>query len=104
MRLLVVDDSLTTRALEKSILEAAGYEVTVAADGAAAWQLLQERGTDLLVSDVDMPRMDGVALTEAVRGSKRFADLPVVLVTARETEADRARGITQQMMAAGLPV
>jgi two-component system chemotaxis sensor kinase CheA len=92
-RLLVVDDSVTTRTLEKSILEAAGYEVAIAADGAVAWQLLQERGTDLLVSDVDMPRMDGFALTEAVRGSKRFADLPVVLVTARETEADKARGV-----------
>jgi two-component system chemotaxis sensor kinase CheA len=92
-RVLVVDDSVTTRTLEKSILEAAGYEVTVAPDGTAAWVLLQERGTDLLVSDVDMPRMDGFALTEAVRGSKRFRDLPVVLVSARETEQDRARGI-----------
>ena len=92
-RILVVDDSLTTRALEKSILEAAGYDVTAAADGAAAWQLLQERGTDLIVSDVDMPKMDGFALTEAVRGSKRFQDLPVVLVTARETEADKERGV-----------
>ncbi len=91
-RLLVVDDSVTTRTLEKSILETAGYEVQVAADGAVAWQLLQERGADLIVSDVDMPRMDGFALTEAVRGSKRFADLPVVLVTARATDADRARG------------
>jgi two-component system chemotaxis sensor kinase CheA len=92
-RVLVAEDSLTTRTLVKSILEAAGYEVAVAADGAAAWQLLQERGADVLVSDVDMPRLDGFALTEAVRGSKRFADLPVVLVTARETEEDKARGI-----------
>jgi two-component system chemotaxis sensor kinase CheA len=92
-RVLVVDDSVTTRTLEKSILEAAGYEVTVAADGAAAWQVLQEHGADLLVSDIDMPRMDGFTLTETVRGSKRFHDLPVVLVTARATEEDRARGI-----------
>ena len=92
-RILVVDDSLTTRALEKSILEAAGYDVTAAADGAAAWQLLQERGADLIVSDVDMPRMDGFGLTEAVRGSPRFRELPVVLVTARESEADQARGV-----------
>ena len=92
-RILVVDDSLTTRALEKSILEAAGYDVAAAADGAAGWQLLQEQGADLVVSDVDMPRMDGFALTEAVRGSQRFGGLPVVLVTARETEADKARGV-----------
>jgi two-component system, chemotaxis family, sensor kinase CheA len=92
-RLLVVDDSVTTRTLEKSILEAAGYEVIVAVDGANAWQLLQEQGADLLVSDVDMPRMDGFALTEVIRGSRRFGDLPVVLVTARGTDQDKARGI-----------
>ncbi len=92
-RIWVVDDSLTTRALEKSILEAAGYDVAVAADGAAGWHQLQEQGADLVVSDVDMPRMDGFALTEAVRGSARFRGLPVVLVTARESDADRAHGI-----------
>ncbi len=91
-RILVADDSVTTRTLEKSILEAAGYDVIAAADGAAAWQLLLERGADILVSDVDMPRMDGFELTEAVRGSKRFAALPIVLVTARETEKDKTRG------------
>jgi two-component system chemotaxis sensor kinase CheA len=91
-RVLVADDSVTTRTLEKSILEAAGYEVLAAADGAAAWRLLQERGADLLVSDVEMPRMDGLALTEAVRASPRFRELPIVLVTARASEEDRARG------------
>jgi two-component system chemotaxis sensor kinase CheA len=95
-RILVVDDSVTTRTLEKSILEAAGYEVTAVADGALAWQELQEHGADLLVSDVEMPRMDGFALTETVRASRRFHDLPVVLVTARESEADKARGIAVQ--------
>jgi two-component system chemotaxis sensor kinase CheA len=92
-RVLVAEDSVTTRTLEKSILEAAGYEVAVAVDGADAWRILQERGADVLVSDVEMPRMDGFALTELVRGSPRFRDLPVVLVTARETEQDKARGI-----------
>jgi two-component system chemotaxis sensor kinase CheA len=92
-RILVADDSLTTRTLEKSILEAAGYDVQVAADGQAAWQLLHERGADLLVSDVDMPRLDGFGLAEAVRGSARFRKLPIVLVSARETDQDRARGI-----------
>jgi two-component system chemotaxis sensor kinase CheA len=92
-RILVADDSLTTRTLEKSILEAAGYDVLTAADGQAAWQLLHERGADLLVSDVEMPRMDGFVLAEAVRGSARFGKLPVVLVSARESDQDRARGI-----------
>lgn len=92
-RLLVVDDSVTTRSLEKSILEAAGYEVLAAADGAEAWQILQNAGVDLVVADVEMPRLDGFALTEAIRGSKRFRDLPVVLVTALETGKDKARGL-----------
>jgi two-component system chemotaxis sensor kinase CheA len=92
-RILLVEDSVTTRALEKAILEAAGYEVAAVADGQAAWELLKQHGADLLVSDVEMPRMDGFALTEAVRASKRFRLLPVVLVTAREHDEDRARGI-----------
>lgn len=92
-RLLVVDDSVTTRSLEKSILEASGYDVLVAADGAEAWEILQEKGADMVVADIEMPRMDGFALTEAIRGSTRFRDLPVVLVTALESEKDKARGI-----------
>ncbi|MDR3636364.1 MAG: hybrid sensor histidine kinase/response regulator [Isosphaeraceae bacterium] len=92
-RLVVVDDSVTTRTLEKSILESAGYEVNVAVDGESGWRLLQDQGADLLVTDVEMPRMDGFALTEAVRRSSRFARLPVVLFTSRANERDRARGI-----------
>ena len=92
-RVLLVDDSMTTRALERSMLEVAGYEVIVAADGDEAWRLLLEGGADIVVSDVDMPRMDGFALTEAIRGSARFEQLPVVLVTARESQEDKARGM-----------
>jgi two-component system chemotaxis sensor kinase CheA len=92
-RIIVADDSVTTRTLERTILEAAGYEVTVAVDGQAAWQLLQERGADLVVSDVEMPRLDGFGLTETIRASERFRTLPVVLITSREAEADKARGI-----------
>jgi len=92
-RILVVDDSLTTRALEQSILEAAGYEVRTAVDGSDAWRTLQEYGGDLVVADVEMPRMDGFALCEAIRASKQFKDLPVVLVTAMETPDHRARGL-----------
>ncbi len=92
-RILVVDDSITTRTLEQSILESAGYDVITAVDGADAWKTVQERGCDLLLSDIEMPRMDGFALCEAVRGSTRFKALPVVLVTALETSDDRARGL-----------
>jgi two-component system chemotaxis sensor kinase CheA len=92
-RLLIADDSVTTRTLEKTILEAAGYEVIAASDGSEAWYLLQERGADLVISDVEMPGMDGFMLAEAIRGSKRFRDLPVILLTALDSERDRARGL-----------
>jgi two-component system, chemotaxis family, sensor kinase CheA len=92
-RVLLVEDSATTRALEKAILDAAGYEVIAATDGLEGWQLLQEHGADLVVADVQMPRMDGFELAETVRGSRRFRDLPIVLVTALESESDRKRGM-----------
>ena len=92
-RILVADDSMTTRALEQSVLEAAGFEVTTAVDGADAWRQLQESGTDLLVSDIEMPNMDGLTLTRTVRTSERFANLPVVLVTSLDTPEARERGL-----------
>ncbi|MGA2394131.1 MAG: response regulator, partial [Candidatus Lustribacter sp.] len=94
-RLLAVDDSVTTRTLMQSVLDAAGYDVTVVVDGADAWATLQERGTefDLVVSDIEMPRMDGFALTQAIRSSSHIADLPVVLVTARSSDQDKTRGM-----------
>lgn len=92
-RALLVDDSATTRTLERGILEAAGYEVLIAVDGKSAWLLLQEKGADIVVSDVEMPNMDGFALTEAIRASKRFRDLPVILLTSLDSAQDRARGM-----------
>jgi two-component system chemotaxis sensor kinase CheA len=92
-RVLVADDSLTTRALEQSVLEAAGFEVATAVDGADAWRKLQESGADLLVSDVEMPNMDGYTLCRTVRASARFAHLPVVMVTSLDNADDRARGL-----------
>ncbi|MCA9122093.1 MAG: hybrid sensor histidine kinase/response regulator [Planctomycetaceae bacterium] len=92
-RVLVVDDSVTTRTLMKSILEAAGYEVTSAADGAQAWDLLTHIEVDLVVSDVDMPRMDGFTLTDKIRKSKKLGELPVILVTARASDEDRTQGV-----------
>ncbi len=92
-RILLADDSMTTRTLERSILESAGYDVLACVDGQEAWERLQAEGADAVVSDVEMPRMDGFALTEAVRGSPRFGRLPVVLVTARARPEDKARGL-----------
>ncbi len=92
-RVLVADDSITTRTLEQSVLDAAGFDVITAVDGLDAWRLLQERGADLVVTDVEMPRLDGFALCERMRASKQFKELPVVLVTSLESPEDRARGL-----------
>jgi two-component system chemotaxis sensor kinase CheA len=93
-RLLVVDDSLTTRTLMRSILGAAGYEVVVAADGLAALGLLQGQAFDLVVSDVEMPRMNGFELTEAIRRDERLRLTPVILVTSLAAGNHRERGLT----------
>ncbi len=100
-RVLLADDSITTRSLEKSILEGAGYHVTVAVDGADAWRLLQELGgsVDLVVSDVEMPNMADRpspgknTAVETIRASPRFQHLPVILVTGLARDEHRARGL-----------
>jgi two-component system, chemotaxis family, sensor kinase CheA len=90
---LVAEDSITARALLKNILESAGYRVKTAVDGADALDLLGHEGFDLLVSDVDMPRMNGFDLIAKVRGDKKLAHLPVVLVTALDSREDLERGV-----------
>ena len=92
-RILVADDSVTTRTLEKTILEEAGYEVRLAADGHQAWRILQEEAIDLLVADVEMPGMDGFTLTDTLRHSTALGRTPVVLVTSLSSDKDRARGL-----------
>ncbi len=90
---LVVDDSIVTRMLEKSILEAAGYTVKVAADGLEAWKSLEHETVDVIVSDVNMPNMDGLALTSRVRSGARTKDIPVVIVTSLDASDDHARAM-----------
>lgn len=91
--LLVADDSPTSRSLLKEILESAGYRVTTATDGLDALASLQAGDYDLLVSDVEMPRLDGFGLTARLRGDKRLSELPVVLVTALDSREDKERGV-----------
>lgn len=96
-QIVVVDDSLTTRMLEKNILEAAGYQVHLATDGVEALDLVRRLaangGCDLVISDVDMPRLNGFELTEKLRTSDHFKHLPVVLVTSLDAPEHRERGV-----------
>jgi two-component system chemotaxis sensor kinase CheA len=91
--ILVAEDSITARTLLKNILEFAGYKVKTAIDGAEALTLLTAEGFDLVVSDVEMPRMSGFDLTAKIRADKRLSQLPVVLVTALESREDREHGV-----------
>jgi len=92
-RLLVADDSVTTRMLLIGVLEGAGYDVCAVPDGMAAWERLQRESFDLVVSDVEMPRMDGFGLTERLRSSAEHRALPLILVTGLEKEEQRLRGL-----------
>jgi two-component system chemotaxis sensor kinase CheA len=91
--ILVAEDSITSRTLLKNILEFAGYRVKTAVDGAEALTVLAAEAFDLVVSDVEMPRMSGFDLTSRIRSDKRLAQLPVVLVTALDSRQDRERGV-----------
>jgi two-component system, chemotaxis family, sensor kinase CheA len=92
-RILVAEDSITSRMLLKGILESAGYEVSIAVDGIDAFTTLRSGHFDLVVSDVEMPRLNGFDLTARIRADRALAEIPVVLVTALESRADRERGI-----------
>jgi two-component system chemotaxis sensor kinase CheA len=95
-RVLLVDDSATARAVATAILDGAGFDVVAASDGLEAWRLLEGSGAppcDVVVTDVDMPRMDGVTLTAAIRRAPRLRDLPVILLTALGSDEDRRRGM-----------
>ncbi|SMC61086.1 two-component system, chemotaxis family, sensor kinase CheA/two-component system, chemotaxis family, sensor histidine kinase and response regulator WspE [Desulfocicer vacuolatum DSM 3385] len=92
--ILVVDDAVTTREIEKSILESHGYKVTVAIDGVDGFKKAGEFAYDLIVSDVDMPRLDGFAMTEKIRAIDMHAHTPIVIVTARDSQSDMKKGIS----------
>ncbi|MBW1783437.1 MAG: response regulator [Deltaproteobacteria bacterium] len=91
--ILIAEDSITSRMLLKNILEAAGYSVKTAVDGVEAYTALKTEKVDLVVSDVEMPRMDGFELTAKIRDEAAWVDMPVVLVTGLESREDREKGI-----------
>jgi two-component system chemotaxis sensor kinase CheA len=91
-RVLVVDDSLVAGELQKNILLTAGYEAEIAGDGVEALEYLRHKHWDLVIADVDMPRMSGFELTRHLRRDERLREIPVIIVTSRDTVDDRRRG------------
>ena len=92
-RILVVDDSLTVRELQRKLLLNRGYDVAVAVDGMDGWNALRSEDFDLLITDIDMPRMDGIELVSLLRRDNRLQSLPVMVVSYKDREEDRRRGL-----------
>ncbi|MGM0432485.1 MAG: hybrid sensor histidine kinase/response regulator [Spirochaetota bacterium] len=92
-RILVVDDSVSTRDIEQSILESYGYHVQTAEDGQQALERALDEVFDLIITDIEMPAMDGISLTQRLRTERSYRHTPIILVTSRDSEQDRKRGI-----------
>lgn len=92
-RILVVDDSLTVRELERKLLVADGFDVAVAADGWAGWQALRREPFDLVITDVDMPRLDGLQLVRMLKQDSSLRRLPVIMVSYMDRPHDRDRAL-----------
>ena len=92
-RILVVDDSITVRELERQLLLAHGFAVEVAVDGMDGWNALRDGQYDLVVSDVDMPRLDGIGFVSLIKADPERKDIPVVIVSYKDREEDRLRGL-----------
>jgi len=93
IRVLVVDDSLNTREIEKDVLEAQGFIVTLAEDGQDGLDKARSGHFDAVLTDVEMPNMDGFTLTAALRREDRYRDIPIIIITSREKAEDKRRGI-----------
>ena len=92
-RILVVDDSLNTREIEKEVLESNGFAVTLAEDGIDGWQKAMAGDFDAVLTDVEMPGLDGFGLTSKLRGHSKYRDTPIIIITSRDKEEDKRRGI-----------
>ncbi|MFC7518390.1 hybrid sensor histidine kinase/response regulator [Herbaspirillum sp. GCM10030257] len=93
-RVLVIDDSLTVREMERKLLSTRGYKVDVAVDGMDGWNAVRSVNYDLVITDVDMPRMDGIELVTLIKQDARLRTIPVMIVSYKDRPEDRARGIT----------
>ena len=92
-RILVVEDSITVREMERKMFTEHGYAVDTAIDGMDGWNALTNGIYDLVVSDVDMPRMNGIDLVGKMRADERFKAIPVVMVSYKDSEMDQKRGL-----------
>ncbi|MEL7328387.1 MAG: response regulator, partial [Cyanobacteria bacterium J06559_1] len=92
-RILVVDDSMTVRAMEKKLLQNKGYAVDVAINGVEGWRALRMHTYDLVVTDVDMPRMNGIELIEKIRAHRTTQKLPVIVVSYKDRAEDQLAGL-----------
>jgi two-component system sensor histidine kinase and response regulator WspE len=92
-RILVVDDSLTVRELERKLLGNGGYEVDIAVDGMEGWNAVRTGHYDLIVTDIDMPRLDGIELLKLIRQDSRLKLLPVMIVSYKDRAEDRHKGM-----------
>jgi two-component system sensor histidine kinase and response regulator WspE len=92
-RILLVEDSITVRQVERQILEAAGYEVDVSVDGVDGWNAVRTQKFDLLITDIDMPRLDGIQLLKRIKCDEHLKDLPVMVVSYKDNDEDRLRGL-----------
>src|SRR5260370_33756816 len=92
-RVLVVDDSLTVRELQRKLLDHHGYDIEVAVDGMDGWNAVRTGHFDLVVTDIDMPRMDGIELVTLIKKDSQMKSLPVMIVSYKDREEDRQRGL-----------
>ena len=89
----MVDDSLTVRDVERDLLEANGYQVTIAVDGVDGWNTVRSQTFDLVITDVDMPRMDGIELVQMIKNDTSLNRLPVMIVSYKDLKEDREKGL-----------
>lgn len=92
-KILVVDDSITVREMERKLLENRGYEVDIAVNGAEGWNAVRTNTYDLVISDIDMPKMNGIELVRQIKSHSRLNGLPVIIVSYRDREEDRIQGL-----------
>ena len=91
--ILVVDDSITVREMERKLLENKGYTVDVAVDGMEGWHMVSSKNYDLVISDIDMPRMNGIELVTKIKNQPKLSSIPVIIISYKDREADRLSGL-----------